>query len=301
LDGEVRSDLDRAIQAVYARHGVTAGHERSLLREDAPLERELVAEFEARAAADGVPERKREVLGKVHATLLSFVTDPTYGDGRYAHLVDRHTRVNIAEDVLCWNLDDLDPPLYALMLFVITDTMAQRAKSTFDATRGASAEFLAIDEGWLLSEFMGAGRELTNWAKRSRHIGLILAFASQQVSELIKPATKPIFDAASLRCVFRLADVRDDEDTAAWAARALQCSVEEAHVMTSLHEGQMVLFRQAKDGSRRRGEVDVMAPPLEYACFTTETWTDVPARNEAIARLGSVAAAITELAEKRER
>jgi len=246
-----------------------------------------------------VPERKREVLGKVHATLLSFVTDPTYGDGRYAHLVDRHTRVNIAEDVLCWNLDDLDPPLYALMLFVITDTMAQRAKSTFDATRGASAEFLAIDEGWFLSEFMGAGRELTNWAKRSRHIGLILAFASQQVSELIKPATKPIFDAASLRCVFRLADVRDDEDTAAWAARALQCSVEEAHVMTSLHEGQMVLFRQAKDGSRRRGEVDVMAPPLEYACFTTETWTDVPARNEAIARLGSVAAAIAELAEKR--
>jgi len=101
--------------------------------------------------------------------------------------------------------------------------------------------------------------------------------------------------------VFRLADVRDDEDTAAWAARALQCSVEEAHVMTSLHEGQMVLFRQAKDGSRRRGEVDVMAPPLEYECFTTETWADVPARNEAVARLGSVAAAITELAEKRGR
>jgi len=301
LDGEVRSELDRAIQAVYARHGVTGGQERPLLGEDAPLERELVAELETRANAEGIPERKREVLGKVHATLLSFVTDPTYGDGRYAHLVDRHTRVNIAEDVLCWNLDDLDPPLYALMLFVITDTMAQRAKSTFDATRGASAEFLAIDEGWFLSEFMGAGRELTNWAKRSRHIGLILAFASQQVSELIKPATKPIFDAASLRCVFRLADVRDDEDTAAWAARALQCSVEEAHVMTSLHEGQMVLFRQAKDGSRRRGEVDVMAPPLEYACFTTETWTDVPARNEAIARLGSVAAAITELAAKRGR
>jgi len=299
LDGEVRSELDRAIQAVYARHGVTGGQEQPLLGEDAPLERELVAELEARANAEGIPERKREVLGKVHATLLSFVTDPTYGDGRYAHLVDRHTRVNIAEDVLCWNLDDLDPPLYALMLFVITDTMAQRAKSTFDATRGASAEFLAIDEGWFLSEFMGAGRELTNWAKRSRHIGLILAFASQQVSELIKPATKPIFDAASLRCVFRLADVRDDEDTAAWAARALQCSVDEAHVMTSLHEGQMVLFRQAKDGSRRRGEVDVMAPPLEYACFTTETWTDVPARNEAIARLGSVAAAITELAAKR--
>ena len=63
----------------------------------------------------------------------------------------------------------------------------------------------------------------------------------------------------------------------------------------------MVLFRQSKEGSRRRGEVDVMAPPLEYECFTTETWADVPARNEAVARLGSVAAAIAELAQKRGR
>jgi len=301
LDGEVRSVLDRAIQAIYACHGVTAGDERPLLRDDAPLERELVAHLAGEAARKGLTARKREMLDKLHATLLQYVTDPAHGEGRYAPLVDRATTVNVAEDVLCWNLDDLDPPLYALMLFTITDAMAQRARSTFDATRGHSAEFLAIDEGWFLSEFMGAGRELTNWAKRSRHIGLILAFASQQVSELIKPATKPIFDAASLRCVFRLADVRDDEDTAAWAARALQCSVEEAHAMTSLHEGQMVLFRQAKDGSRRRGEVDVMAPPLEYECFTTETWTDVPARNEAVARLGSVADAIAELAEKRGR
>jgi len=301
LDGEVRSVLDRAIQAIYACHGVTAGEERPLLRDDAPLERELVAHLAGEAARKGLTARKREMLDKLHATLLQYVTDPAHGEGRYAPLVDRATTVNVAEDVLCWNLDDLDPPLYALMLFTITDAMAQRARSTFDATRGHSAEFLAIDEGWFLSEFMSAGRELTNWAKRSRHIGLILAFASQQVSELIKPATKPIFDAASLRCVFRLADVRDDEDTAAWAARALQCSVEEAHAMTSLHEGQMVLFRQAKDGSRRRGEVDVMAPPLEYECFTTETWADVPARNEAVARLGSVAAAIAELAEKRGR
>jgi len=301
LDGEVRGVLDRAIQAVYARHGVTGGQERPLRGEDAPLERELVAHLAAEAGRKGLTARKREMLDKLHATLLQYVTDPAHGEGRYAPLVDRPTTVNVAEDVLCWNLDDLDPPLYALMLFTITDAMAQRARSTFDATRGHSAEFLAIDEGWFLSEFMGAGRELTNWAKRSRHIGLILAFASQQVSELIKPATKPIFDAASLRCVFRLADVRDDEDTAAWAARALQCSVEEAHAMTSLHEGQMVLFRQAKDGSRRRGEVDVMAPPLEYECFTTETWADVPARNEAVARLGSVVAAITELAEKRGR
>jgi len=39
LDGEVRSELDRAIQAVYARHAAPVGEERALLGEDAPLER----------------------------------------------------------------------------------------------------------------------------------------------------------------------------------------------------------------------------------------------------------------------
>jgi len=298
LDDEIRGVLDRAIQAVYRAHGVVPGEERPLLRGDAPLERALVAHVEGLSKGEGLNARKQELLEKLHATLLQYVSDPLYGAGRYAHLVDRPTRVDVEDDVLCWNLDGLAPRLYALTLFTVTDAMAHRAKSTFDATRGGSAEFLAIDEGWFLSEFMKAGAELTNWAKRSRHIGLILAFASQQLSEAIRPGTKPIFDAASLKCVFRLADVRETEDTAQWAARTLQCAVEEAHTLTGLHEGQMMLFRQAKDGSRRRGLVGVMAPPLEYWAFTTETWTDVPARNAAVALLGSVAAAIRHLANK---
>jgi len=296
LDPEVRSELDRAISAVYARYGVGAGGSGPLLGTAAPRERDLVAELAARAQASGVTERKREMLERAHATLLQYVSDPTYGEGRLAYLVDRHTGVDVDADVLCWNLADLSPRLYALTMFTITAAMATRARSTFDATRGRSAEFLAIDEGWFMSDFMGAAAHLNDWARRSRHMGLILAFASQQLSDLIKPGTKPIFDAASLRCAFRLADVREHEDTAAWAATVLQCTLEEAHTLTGLPQGSMLLITQTKDGSRRRGEVQVLAPPLEYQCFTTETWADVPRRNEAIARLGSVGAAIKELA-----
>ena len=291
LDPEVRSELDRAIAAVYAACGPGP-----LLGPAAPRERDLVAELARRAAAPGVTIRKREMLERAHATLLQYVSDPTYGEGRLAYLVDRHTGVDVAADVLCWNLADLSPRLYALTMFTITAAMATRARSTFDATRGGSAEFLAIDEGWFMSDFMGAAAHLNDWARRSRHMGLILAFASQQLSDLIKPGTKPIFDAASLRCAFRLADVREHEDTAAWASAVLACTLEEAHTLTGLPQGSMLLITQTKDGARRRGEVQVLAPPLEYQCFTTETWADVPRRNEAVARLGSVGAAIKELA-----
>jgi len=299
LDPEVRSELDRAIAAVYARYGAlsgAAGGSGPLLGTAAPRERDLVAELARRAQAPGVTMRKREMLERAHATLLQYVSDPTYGEGRLAYLVDRHTGVDVAADVLCWNLADLSPRLYALTMFTITAAMATRAKSTFDARRGRSAEFLAIDEGWFMSDFMGAAAHLNDWARRSRHMGLILAFASQQLSDLIKPGTKPIFDAASLRCAFRLADVREHEDTAAWASAVLQCTLEEAHTLTGLPQGSMLLITQTKDGARRRGEVQVLAPPLEYQCFTTETWADVPRRNEAVARLGSVGAAIKELA-----
>lgn len=291
LDPEVRSELDRAIAAVYAACGPGP-----LLGIAAPRERDLVAELATRSQAPGVTMRKREMLERAHATLLQYVSDPTYGEGRLAYLVDRHTGVDAQADVLCWNLADLSPRLYALTMFTIMAAMATRAKSTFDATRGRSAEFLGIDEGWFMSDFMGAAAHLNDWARRSRHMGLILAFASQQLSDLIKPGTKPIFDAASLRCVFRLADVREQEDTAAWAATVLQCTLEEAHTLTGLPQGSMLLITQTKDGARRRGEVQVLAPPLEYQCFTTETWADVPRRNEAVARLGSVGAAIKELA-----
>jgi len=295
LDPEVRSELDRAIAAVYARYSLAEGPG-PLLGASAPRERDLVAELARRAAAPGVTARKRELLERAHATLLQYVSDPDYGEGRLAYLVDRHTGVDVDAAVLCWNLADLSPRLYALTMYTITAAMATRARSTFDASRGRSAEFLGIDEGWFMSEFMGAAAHLNDWARRSRHMGLILAFASQQLSDLMKPGTKPIFDAASLRCVFRLADVREQEDTAAWAATVLHCTLEEAHTLTGLPQGSMVLMTQTKDGSRRRGEVQVLAPPLEYQCFTTETWADVPRRNEAVARLGSVGAAIKELA-----
>jgi len=192
LDPEVRSELDRAISAVYARYGVGAGGSGPLLGTAAPRERDLVAELAARSQAPGVTMRKREMLERAHATLLQYVSDPTYGEGRLAYLVDRHTGVDAQADVLCWNLADLSPRLYALTMFTITAAMATRAKSTFDARRGGSAEFLAIDEGWFMSDFMGAAAHLNDWARRSRHMGLILAFASQQLSDLIKPGTKPI-------------------------------------------------------------------------------------------------------------
>ena len=134
LDPEVRSELDRAIAAVYAACGPGP-----LLGTDAPRERDLVAELARRAQAPGVTMRKREMLERAHATLLQYVSDPTYGEGRLAYLVDRHTGVDAQADVLCWNLADLSPRLYALTMFTITAAMATRAKSTFDARRGGAA------------------------------------------------------------------------------------------------------------------------------------------------------------------
>lgn len=292
LAPEQRSAIERGIRYVYSLHG---DGERPLLGTDAPLERELAAYLDAQLARKGSTAAERDMFRRMHATLLRYV-----GDGRYAHLVDRPTTVDVDVPVLCFDLDELPDTLYALTLFTITATMAHRARSTYDASRGTSQEMLVIDEGWFVSTYAGAARQLNDWARRSRHLGLLFAFASQQISDMTdNPAAKPIFDAASLKCIFKLHDVRTgDQDTIAWAQGVLHIAEEEARALTRLHNGQMVLFRESKDGTQRRGEVDVMAPPLEKWTFTTETWTDVPARKAAIARHGSMIAAIKHLAAK---
>jgi len=290
LDPEERSVVEQGIKAVYAQHGNGA---ELLVGEDAPLERELVSYLERQAARKGITAGERDMLRRLHATLLQYA-----GDGRYAHLVDRPTTVDINVPVLCFDLDELPDTLYALTLFTIAAAMAHRAKSTYDATRGTSQEMLIVDEGWFIAKYAGAARQLNDWARRSRHLGLLFAFASQQIGDMTdNDAARPIFDAASLKCVFKLHDVRPgDQDTIAWAQGVLHIAEEEARGLTRLRNGQMVLFRESKDGTQRRGEVDVMAPPLERWTFTTETWTDVPARNAAVARYGSMVAAIKHLA-----
>jgi len=298
-----RSLLDTAAQRVYADHGLVEAMDagaglRPLVGTDAPLEGELVAHLWRLADEEGRTLGEQEMLRQMHASLQQYV-----GRGRYARLVDRFTTANIEARALSFDLGELPDHVYDLLMFTVTTAMAGRAKSMYDATRGASLEVLIADELWGMTERASAGHAIKDTALRSRHRGMAFLGATQQVSVLAdNPVAKALLDAASVKGIYRLHDVRGsgDRSTVDYICDVLHAPAETAERLRSLRMGQMMLFRESKDGTVRHGEVDVMLPALERWLMTTEPWHDVPARTEAIARLGSVAAAIKELAATRE-
>ena len=293
-----RALLDTAAQRVYADRGLVEGIAaddlRPLVGTDAPLEGELVAYLWRMADEEGRTLGEQEMLRQMHASLQQYV-----GRGRYARLVDRFTTANIEARALSFDLGELPDHVYDLLMFTVTTAMAGRAKSMYDATRGTSLEVLIADELWGMTERASAGHAIKDTALRSRHRGMAFLGATQQVSVLAdNPVAKALLDAASLKCIYRLHDVRGggDRSTVDYICDVLHAPAETAERLRGLRMGQMMMFRESKDGNVRHGEVDVMLPPLEKWMMTTEPWKDVPRRNEAVARLGSVAAAITELA-----
>jgi hypothetical protein len=270
------SILDEAIRHVYAQH--PAG--------SIPLQRELVAYLHTLGNDKRHTASERDLLRNMHATLTQYV-----GEGRYAHLIDRPTTVDVDASLLVFDLDKLPRHLYALMMLIIVDTASRRAETTH-AQRGhvdVSSEMLVVDEGWFITRYTQAGFWLEQLARRARHIGLIFFFVTQQLSDLTDNETAAtIFNASSLKCMFQQSDVRSSRgvDMIEWLATTLQISLDEARKLPTLPVGQMMLFRSLKGQRPRRGIVDVKASPLEYWIFTTEPNVDVPARRVAIAEAG---------------
>jgi ATP-dependent Lon protease len=76
----------------------------------------------------------------------------------------------------------------------------------------------------------------------------------------------------------------------------LQISHREAPELTQLRNGHMMLFRESKDGSYRRGTVDVAADLLERWLFSSEPTYDIPTRLRMVAQTGHTWEAVKRLA-----
>ncbi|HLG72313.1 MAG TPA: hypothetical protein VK009_17990 [Chloroflexota bacterium] len=298
LDPRTEAALERAIKAVYEEHArCRAAGERP--DQPQPLERDLLRYLAQEAHGPDLTDAERDVRRALIDTL-----QPYAGDGRYAPITDRPTTVDVETTLLCFDLDGLPERLYAITMFIIADAMAQRATNTYDRRTTAGQgdrhpELLVIDEGWFLARYAGAGVWLDDMARRSRHMGLRFVFTTQQLSDLIdNPKAVGIINAASMKCLFRQQDARSGAgvNTIDWLASQLHISPAEARQTTQLRNGQMMLFREGKDGSYRRGVVDVWASDHEYWLFTSEPERDVPAKLAALERQGGdVLAALDEL------
>jgi hypothetical protein len=228
LAGLERTQLARAIQAVYARSARTGEppRERLLFEELRRLAREQAADH-----ADGdasVASELRRLAERLH---------PYIDDGPIAWLADRPTTIEPGAPLALFDLAGLPdalagPVILTIVDFIDRDVGHRRARHIAghrdETGPWAGRAFLAIDEAWKQLLTAEAGGWLNEWARRTRHIACALLVITQHLEDFANPSGRALLRNSVLRLLFHTAHdeldgVRDalglhDEDLQAISA-----------------------------------------------------------------------------------
>jgi len=262
-EGFPSAAIDEGVRAVYAAHADGSS----------PLERALV-EWLTVQAEDTARWREHQ---RVALSDMAYHLRPYTHNNRYGGLVDRPTSPALDLDApfLQFDLRDLRPrtPAHAFAMFAVAETVKRRALREVEAQgRAADAEddaermseLLIIDEGWHVVKYQGAGEWIETLARKGRHWGLVLAFITQQVSDLTEdPAAAALFNQASIQVLFRQKDRGKKggaQQALDWLAGTLDLTGHEVAKLKNLKSergafSDLFLIRETKAGQAAHGAV----------------------------------------------
>ena len=266
-DGFPSAAIDEGVRAVYAAHDGDEGDGAS------PLERELV-DWLAAQAEDTTRWKEHQ---RVALSDMAYHLRPYTHNNRYGGLVDRPTSPELDLDApfLQFDLRDLRPrtPAHAFAMFAVAETVKRRALREVEAQGRAvdaeddaerMSELLIIDEGWHVVKYQGAGEWIETLARKGRHWGLVLAFITQQVSDLTEdPAAAALFNQASIQILFRQKDrgrKGGAQQALDWLAGTLDLTGHEVAKLKNLKSergafSDLFLIRETKAGQAAHGAV----------------------------------------------
>jgi len=262
-EGFPSAAIDEGVRAVYAAHADGSS----------PLERELV-DWLAAQAEDTARWKEHQ---RVALSDMAYHLRPYTHANRYGGLVDRPTSPALDLDApfLQFDLRDLRPrtPAHAFAMFAVAETVKRRALREVEAQGRAvdaeddaerMSELLIIDEGWHVVKYQGAGEWIETLARKGRHWGLVLAFITQQVSDLTEdPAAAALFNQASIQVLFRQKDRGKKggaQQALDWLAGTLDLTGHEVAKLKNLKSergafSDLFLIRETKAGQAAHGAV----------------------------------------------
>jgi len=262
-EGFPSAAIDEGVRAVYAAHGDGSS----------PLERALV-DWLTSQAEDTARWKEHQ---RVALSDMAYHLRPYTYTNRYGGLVDRPTSPALDLDApfLQFDLRDLRPrtPAHAFAMFAVAETVKRRALREVEAQGRAvdaeddaerMSELLIIDEGWHVVKYQGAGEWIETLARKGRHWGLVLAFITQQVSDLTEdPAAAALFNQASIQVLFRQKDRGKKggaQQALDWLAGTLDLTGHEVAKLKNLKSergafSDLFLIRETKAGQAAHGAV----------------------------------------------
>jgi len=283
LAGLEPSFLDEAVRAVYATASETT-----------PVMGNLYSYIQGQWTDTGVDADDRKTWRALGWRLRPYVLD-----GQQARLVDGQTSVRLDAPLLAFNTAPLDQDAalrnYAYFsVFAVVDARRALARTRSVAAGRASSDHLTgLDESWALLRSQQAREYINRTARTARHGGSCVAFASQQVNDLIGDSEASTFFAqASLKAIFSLQDSGTQTDNPAlWLQRMLDMTpeeVERAQHMSGVKGEYMPMFMTRRDRTNPRdphGIVRVELTPEEALLYASDV-DDLAARDYWTAQAG---------------
>jgi len=226
------------------------------------------------AAIDAVIKDKSE--WKSQLSIIKEKLNPYVKNGQYANLTDRPTNVNISSHFIVFDTSGLpeDEDLQSLAVFIINTFLMKKFKQNKKKHR---RQLLVLDETWSLARFEAGVQFLLNLAKRSRHMGLVCIFASQQIGDFLNsPDAEKVIKSVENQILFKPAKP-DIENL----AKLNELNDSQKGILGSLYqkkgEFSQCLTLMGKLGSNL---MYVRPNPALYWISTTDPKKDVPKRDE---------------------
>jgi len=267
--------LDEAVREVYAAH---------------PDRTPVMADLHATLLAKGKVTTDNEDR-KVYRG-LAWRLSPYVGDGQHARLVDGQTNVRLDAPLLAFNTEPLEGNATLrnfayFAVFAVVDLRRGLARARSRAAhRGTADHLTGLDEAWGLLTSEQAREYINRDARKARHGGNCVLFASQQVKDLVgNQDAETFFTQASFKALYSIEDSgqQTEGNPKLWLQRMLTLTeqeVEAAQNMAGAKGVYMPCFITRRDRKRPRdlhGVVRVELTPEEALLFVSDP-DDVAAR-----------------------
>ncbi len=276
------SFIDEAVREVYATI-------------DAPVMADLYDALDHKwRAADCDPEDR-----KVYRQLV-WKLRPYVRDGQHARLVDGPTSVSLAAPLLAFNTEPLESNgqlrnfAYFAVFAMVDQRRALARRLSRDRDASSADHLTGLDEAWGLLTSPLAREHINRDARKARHGGNCVLFASQQIKDLVGNAdAETFFTQASFKALFSVEDngQQTEGNPRLWLERMLKLTPEEvqrAQAMAGEKGVYMPMFMTRRDRRHPRdlhGVVRVELTPEEALLFASDV-DDVQARDWWAARRG---------------
>ncbi|MFH1670112.1 MAG: ATP-binding protein [Patescibacteria group bacterium] len=238
--------LDKAILDTYALKGIS-------------LTTDNHAEKEVPTLSDLVDVLLTTDGGENMAKTLS-----KYTEGSYAGLFDKPTNVQIENQMVVFQIRDLEDQLRPIAMYVVINLIWNRIRADF------KKRMLVIDEAWSLIQHEDSARFLYGLIKRARKYYLGVTTITQDVEDFVNsPYGKPIITNASLQILFKQSPSAIDN-----LQKIFYLTEGEKYLLLGSEVGQGLFF-----AGNRHVAIQIIASPQEARIITTNP-EDILAKKE---------------------